>query len=115
MKKKETLDLIKNNVLNIGFNTENYQKIDIADSIKKFIPNIQIKIIKKDIDIRDYRVDFSKLERFLNIKNTYVVKDGIKEIIDLLDKGLIANPRNKIYYNLYPNWERKIETGIRRP
>lgn len=50
---------IKHNVFNIGFNTENYQKIRIAEIIKGFIPDLDIRITEKGIDIRDYRVDFS--------------------------------------------------------
>ena len=47
-----------NGIFNAGF--ENLRIIDIAKKVKKIIP-CEIKIIKKNIDIRDYRVDSSKL------------------------------------------------------
>lgn len=99
--------ITKNNVFNIGFNAENYQKIQIAEIVNKFVPGTKIEIIKSGMDLRDYQVDFSKLKKYLNIKNFYTVKDGVKEIIGLLRLNIINDPRDKKYYNIYPNFKNK--------
>jgi nucleoside-diphosphate-sugar epimerase len=94
---------VKNNVFNIGFNGENYQKIQIADIVKENIPDTNIEIVKTGSDLRDYQVDFSKLEKFLNIKNTYTIKNGVKEIFEMLKNKIITDPYKDYYYNTLPD------------
>lgn len=101
---------VKNNVLNVGFNGENHQKIHIAEIIKRFIPELRIEIVKRGADARDYRVDFSKLERCLGIKNTYIVEDGVKEVLKLLRERIIANPHENRYYNTTPELGKELKT-----
>jgi len=95
-------DKVKNNVFNVGFNGENYQKVQIVEEVKKLLPELTVKIVDKGSDLRDYQVDFSKLQKYIGIKNVYTVKDGVKEIIDLLSQGVIKDPLNSVYYNTTP-------------
>jgi nucleoside-diphosphate-sugar epimerase len=98
----DKFDSVKNQILNIGFNKEDYQKIQIAEIVKRLIPDTRIEIVKKGIDKRDYRVDFSKLRKYLNTTNTHTVEEGVKETIELLKSGKIDNPRGRIYHNTSP-------------
>ncbi|MFH1288896.1 MAG: hypothetical protein ABII25_09425, partial [bacterium] len=92
-----------NNVFNVGFNGENYRKIQIAEFVKGFISDVHVDIIKKGADLRDYQVDFSKLKKFLNIEKTFTPQDGIGEVLNLLREGIIQNPSQSYYYNLTPD------------
>ncbi|MDD4979795.1 MAG: SDR family oxidoreductase [Candidatus Omnitrophica bacterium] len=94
---------VKNNVFNLGFNEENYQKIQIAQIVKTFMPETKIELVKSGYDLRDYKVDFSKLRRLLNIRKEFTVVDGVKEVLNLLKSGLINNPEDKKYYNTSPD------------
>jgi nucleoside-diphosphate-sugar epimerase len=96
-------DKTKRNIFNVGFNGENYQKIEIAKAVLKFIPETKISITDKGLDIRDYQVDFSKLHKFLDMKNCFRVESGVMEILDLLNSGRIGNPRDSVYYNTSPD------------
>lgn len=96
---------VKNNVLNIGFAGENYQKIRIAEIVRGFISDTRIEIVEKRSDMRDYEVDFSKLKKCLDIKNDYTVKDGVREVMDLLRSGKIGNPKDRMYCNIHPMLE----------
>lgn len=95
----------KNNVFNVGFNGENYQKIRIAEIVKKFVPETKIEIVKTGADLRNYQVDFSKLQEFLNIKNEFMVEDGVKGILGLLEDRIIRDPYESRYYNTSPALE----------
>lgn len=97
------IEKTKRNIFNVGFNGENYQKIEIAKAVSKFIPEVKLNVTDKGSDTRDYQVDFSKLQRFIGIKNSFRVENGVKEILDLLSSGRIANPRDNIYYNTLPD------------
>lgn len=95
-------DKVKNNVFNIGFPGENYQKIQIAEIVKKYIPETRIDILKEGGDKRDYQVDFSKLHRFLNVKQIFNVDKSVAEIYEMLSKGFITDPESPVYYNTTP-------------
>jgi nucleoside-diphosphate-sugar epimerase len=99
----KNFEKVKNNVFNIGFNGENYQKIQIADIVKENIPETKIEIVKTGSDLRDYQVDFSKLKKFLNIKNTYTIKNGVEEIIEMLKNRIITDPYKDYYYDTLPD------------
>ena len=99
----KNIDRTKNNIFNIGFDGENYQKIEIAKAISKFIPEIKINVTGQGSDSRDYQVDFSKLQKHIDVKNSFRVESGIKEVLDLLNSGSITNPKEDIYYNTSPD------------
>jgi nucleoside-diphosphate-sugar epimerase len=96
-------DHVKNNVFNIGFPGENYQKIQIANTVKQFIPDVKIDILKEGGDKRDYQVDFSKLHRFIDVKQQFNVEKSVAEIFEMLQKGYVRNPEAPVYYNTSPN------------
>lgn len=99
----KNFEKVKNNVFNIGFSGENYQKIQIANIAKENIPDTKIKIVKTGSDLRDYQVDFSKLKKFLDIKNTYTINDGVKEVLEILKNNIITDPYKDYYYNTLPD------------
>lgn len=99
----KNFEKVKNNVFNIGFNGENYQKIQIANIVKENIPDTKIEIVKTGSDLRDYQVDFSKLKKFLNIKNTYTIKNGVEEVLEVLKGKIITNPYENYYYDTLPD------------
>lgn len=58
--------VIHNQTLNIGVNSENYKVRDIANIVKTVVPNAEIEYAgKSGYDPRNYRVDFSKLKNLL--------------------------------------------------
>jgi nucleoside-diphosphate-sugar epimerase len=91
---------IDNQVFNVGDSTENYQKQNIIDEIRKILPDISIKYINQPDDPRDYKVKFEKIKNQLGFSITKKVIDGIKEINNLLDNKIIADPYDKKYSNI---------------
>jgi nucleoside-diphosphate-sugar epimerase len=93
----------KNNVFNVGYNEENYEKIEIARIVKRFLPDTKVEIVERATDLRDYRVDFSKLQRFFGIKNRFKVEDGVREVLKILEDRIITDPYKSCYYNTSPD------------
>jgi len=87
-------------VFNVGDTGENYTKQMIVDEIGKQISDIRIKYVKKEEDPRDYRVNFDKIMNVLNFRVAKRVSDGIKEIKDIVQMGIIHNPEDQKYYNI---------------
>ena len=88
------------NVFNVGDTTENYRKQMIVEEIMKFIPDAQVKYVRKTEDPRDYRVSFKKIQKELGYRITKVVPDGISEIIHAIKNGVIINPDERKYFNV---------------
>ena len=91
---------VSHQVFGIGSTDENYQKKMIVDELLEFFPDAKIKYVKKEEDPRDYRVDFTKIKNELGFEITQTVPDGIREIKQALDRGLISDPYNKNYKNI---------------
>ena len=87
-------------VFNVGDTGENYTKQMIVEEIKKQIPDSKIQYVRKAEDPRDYRVDFSKVRDVLGFKITKTVPDGIREIRQVVELGVIQNPEEQKYYNI---------------
>jgi nucleoside-diphosphate-sugar epimerase len=92
--------LVAYNVFNVGDTDENYTKKMIVDEILKQIPEGKVKYVHKDEDPRDYRVSFAKINRVLNFRVSKTVPDGIREVKDIVESGIIRDPEDQRYYNI---------------
>jgi nucleoside-diphosphate-sugar epimerase len=90
---------VAHKVFNVGDTAENYQKKRIIEEIKKFIPEAKVEYVSRAEDPRDYRVSFEKIKKELGFAVSRKVPDGIREIKDLIDYKVIANPDDPKYKN----------------
>ena len=72
----------------------------LVNEIKKLLPKASVKYVHKDEDPRDYKVDFSKINRVLGYSISKKVPDGIKEVITLLSKNMLRDPYSNVYQNI---------------
>jgi nucleoside-diphosphate-sugar epimerase len=88
-----------NNAFNVGLSDANCTKLELANKIKTFLPDLVIveNNFKQDFDQRNYMVSNSKLES-KGWKPKFSLEDGIQELI----KGykLINKFKNKDFTNL---------------
>ena len=94
---------VKNNVFNVGFNGENFQKMQIAEAVRKQLPDTKVEVVKSGMDRRDYQVDFTRLHNFLKVNNRFSLDSGIGEILSYLRDGLFADPYAGHFYNTNPD------------
>jgi nucleoside-diphosphate-sugar epimerase len=97
-------DRVKNNVFNIGFPGENYQKIKIAEAVKKQLPEVKINIVKQGGDLRDYQVDFTKVHKAVRVEREFDAERSVREFINLFRQGVISDFDNPVYYNTSPDF-----------
>ena len=95
----ENYDKCNNNAFNVGLTSANCTKLELANKIQQFIPDLVIveNNFKQDFDQRNYMVSNNKLESQGWIP-TFTLEDGIQELI----KGyqLINKFKNKDFTNL---------------
>ncbi len=93
-------DKVAFEVFNVGDTAENYRKQMIVDEILKVIPDAKIKYVHKEEDPRDYRVSFEKIKKQLGFTITRTLPQGIREIKEIIEKGIITNPDDSKYRNI---------------
>ncbi len=89
----------RNQVFNVGDNTQNYRKMDIVEAVKKAVPNFEVEYVEKGHDLRDYAVNFDKIHSLLDYEITKKVPDGVNEVAFAINSGMIKDPNNLEYYN----------------
>jgi nucleoside-diphosphate-sugar epimerase len=95
----ENYEKCNNNAFNVGLSSANCSKLVLAETIKKYIPELVIvqNDFKQDFDQRNYIVSNAKLES-QGWLPTFTLENGIQELI----KGyqLITKFKNKDFTNL---------------
>lgn len=93
-------EVVDRQVFNLGSEAMNYRISELGDLVKEALPDTVIKTVEAEIDRRDYRVNFDKIEKALNWKAELSVRDGIQEIIEAYHKGKFTHYNDKKYSNL---------------
>jgi nucleoside-diphosphate-sugar epimerase len=95
-------EIIHNQAINIGMNSENYQVFQLAEFVKTTVPNCEVKFAEgAEPDKRNYRVDFSKYARiFPDYPLRWNVPRGVKQVYDSyrtigLQKDVYEGPKYK--------------------
>ncbi len=91
---------VKANVFNVGDTRENYSKRMLMEEIQKQIPAAKAIYVEKTEDPRDYRVNCDKIKSDLGFAITKKVPDGIREIIKLMDSGMITDAYSQKFRNI---------------
>ena len=95
----ENYDECNNNAFNVGLTSANCTKLELAQTIQKYVPDLVIveNNFKQDFDQRNYMVSNAKLES-KGWKPEYSLEDGIEELIQ--GYQLIQKFKNKDFTNL---------------
>ena len=91
---------VRANVFNVGDTRENYSKRMLMEEIQKQIPGAKAIYVDKTEDPRDYRVNCDKIRNDLGFAITKRVPDGIREIIKLVQSGMITDPHSQKFRNI---------------
>jgi len=94
-------------IFNVGSNEENYTVREIAEKVKKVIPQSQIEYSKNaGKDARSYKVKFDKINQ-LGFKTKWKLIDGIENIYEAFKRMEFAEKdfTDKQFYRVkYINW-----------
>ncbi|MFD7641623.1 hypothetical protein ACFV4P_13310 [Kitasatospora sp. NPDC059795] len=87
--------------LNVGSDGENHTIADIAEAVAGVVPGAVIDRGPEhdEADARDYRVSFAQLQKVLPGACPTPLKDGAREVADLVLAGAVGDPAQDQYDN----------------
>jgi nucleoside-diphosphate-sugar epimerase len=95
------VEKIRGQVFNLGSASGNYTKDEVVALVVKHVEGL--KITYKDLsfggDMRDITVSFAKIKQALGFEPRITVEDGIVEVRDALQLGLIKDATDSRYRN----------------
>jgi nucleoside-diphosphate-sugar epimerase len=98
---EKPLEVLHGQVFNVGSDEGNYTKDEIVSLVQEYVPGTEI--LYKDLtfggDMRDIRVSFAKINRVLGYAPRISVPEGICEVRDAIQSGLIKDPLDNHYRN----------------
>lgn len=91
---------VRGQVFNVGDTRENYQKKGIVELVRAQVPHpVEIQVVEKQEDPRDYRVSFEKVQKGLGFEITARVPEGIREIAEAIRQGVFSDFDDPGYRN----------------
>tara|TARA_Y100000588_G_scaffold384599_2_gene476268 strand:+ start:1048 stop:2061 length:1014 start_codon:yes stop_codon:yes gene_type:complete len=76
---------------NAGGEQNNHTKQQIVQALQNHLPKARVNFQEHGSDPRNYRVDFNKVRQILGFEPTYIIEDGITELIQALQSGQFKN------------------------
>jgi nucleoside-diphosphate-sugar epimerase len=95
----EPVEKVQGNVFNVGSTDQNFRKLDLVELIKPYAQDGVVEFVKKNEDPRDYRVSFERIKTKLGFGISRTVQDGIREVAQLVQDGVIEDFNRSEYRN----------------
>ncbi len=92
--------LVRNQIFNVGSNDQNFTIDQVGEIIHKQVP--EAEIVRKDdvTDLRNYWVDFSKIDKILKFSPAWTVDQGVKQVIEAIRSGKVIDYKDAMYSNI---------------
>jgi hypothetical protein len=105
--------LVSGETFNVGSDDLNYQIKQLAHFVVDIIPNIVTHRIPDAPDKRTYNLSFSKIIQHLKFEPSARVHEGIVEIKQALERGVVSGDDPTTYtlqwYRALIDWEKRIK------
>lgn len=94
------LPLVRGEIFNVGSNPQNYTIEGAAKVINALVPTAQLVDMGQDADRRNYRVSFDKITRVLGYHPEWTLEQGIRQVIDSIQTGMVRDYKDAKYSNV---------------
>lgn len=91
--------LVDGEVFNVGSTANNVQILNLAFRVRDAIPGTEVAHAPTDPDLRDYNVNFDKIQRVLDFSTKRTIDDGVREVLEALRNGQL-DPDDRRWYTL---------------
>jgi nucleoside-diphosphate-sugar epimerase len=93
------VEKVRGQVMNVGSNDNNVRILNLGYRVRDAVPGTHVEISGSDPDLRDYNVNFDKIQRVLDWKPGRSIDDGIASVLSALRAGTV-DPDDRRCYTL---------------
>ncbi|RPI25752.1 MAG: NAD-dependent epimerase/dehydratase family protein [Chloroflexota bacterium] len=94
------LPLVRNQILNVGSNEQNYTIRQIGEIIHTVVPDAEMVDASTDLDKRNYWVNFHKIRSMLSFEPRWTVEQGVQQVIEAFRSGEVLDYKDARYSNV---------------
>lgn len=87
-------------IFNVGSDEQNYTLGDIGRIIKSMVPQAELQFFEKDVDRRNYRVNFDRIRRSLRFQPEWTLERGVQQVVEAIQSGKVADYKDSRYSNV---------------
>ena len=87
-------------IFNVGDHTQNYTLQQLGRIVAECMPGTHVEEIRNDDDLRNYRVDFTKIQKALGFRASIDLVEGVREMVEAVRDGRVTDWRDPIYSNV---------------
>lgn len=91
--------LLTESIYNLGSNALNLQIGTLAEQIAGTLGAVRVEYATDDADLRDFRVNFERLQQTLSFETTHDLADGVEELARYVD-SMTCPPFSEVYFNV---------------
>ena len=90
--------LVSGEIFNVGDSRLNHTLSQVSEMIREVFPSTRIQHVENS-DRRNYRVNFEKLHKRIGFRARYSLRDGVEELKNAFDEGVITDYTDVRYHN----------------
>ena len=87
-------------IFNVGDHSQNFTLKQLGEIVAAAEPGTFVEEIRNNDDMRNYRVDFTKIQTVLGFRCETPLTEGIREMVDAVRAGQVTDWRDPIYSNV---------------
>ena len=95
-----SLGKVGGQIFNVGDHSQNFTLTQLGEIVGTAVPGTLVEAVVNDEDSRNYRVDFTKIQKVLGFRAAVDLTEGIEEMVLAVQSGAVSNWRAPIYSNV---------------
>ncbi len=93
-------ELVGNQIFNVGSDDQNHTILQIAEMVHEQVVGSELKVSNEEVDARNYRISFAKINQILGFTPSWTVRQGIQQVIEAIASGEVADYRDPQHSNV---------------
>ena len=94
------LSKVGGQIFNVGDHSQNFTLTQLGEIVGKAMPETFVEAVTNDEDPRNYRVDFTKIQKVLGFRASVDLTEGIEEMVQAVKNGAISDWTDPVYSNV---------------
>jgi len=91
---------LQETIFNVGSNEQNCTLGELGRLIQRAVPKAELQFFEENVDRRNYRVDFSRIQKSLGFSPELTLSMGIQQVLEAIASGQVIDYKDPRYSNV---------------